>query len=195
VKIRNVYVEDRRARGIIERPRLEVNLEEPLFPGTDELTYTPSGVRWKTQRYGPFVHYSVTPKNRATAGHYNIAFRDLFPPIVDVDITIGDFRDQMEGHFGLPLKRARQILRQWELPWRLLLNDYDGQHGLLTWTPVERHPICKYSVSDALGDFVCERDAVQVTVLNGVEIPFCAEHLSVHNSNQRAARQARTTSR
>jgi hypothetical protein len=195
VKIQAVYVNDPRTSGILARPKVEIVLSESLYPGSDELTYTPAGVEWKTQRYGPFVRYSVKPKNRLDAGHYNIAFRDLFPPIVDVDITLGDMRDRVPGHFGLPLKRARQILRQWEVPWRLLLNDHDGQNGLLSWVPVERFPSCKYFVSDELGDFVCNKDAVQMTTLHGVDIPFCAEHLSIHNSNQRATRHARTASR
>lgn len=194
MKINSVDVYDPRDFGEFDRPIIRIELEDEPYSNSEPKLYQFGDSVWHTEKFGPFVRYHCDDSNKNFAGHYNVAFRGIFPAIVDVEVLVAPVDstmiDNLKGNFGLPLKRARQYLRQFDAPWRLLMNDHDGQSGLVDWTPVEKPPRCKwYDPYKAPGNG-CSLIAVQSVFTQGIEMPYCTDHLFQHNKNQKNARQS-----
>jgi hypothetical protein len=193
MKIVSAEVHDPRRQGMIARPRIIVNVDtapeatQPAVEGADG---------WRSMKYGSLVRYAAgtLPDD---AGHYNVAFRDILEPIVDVEVFRLDTESDVEGKWALTIKRAREELRRHDPEWRLAVNDHDAQEGRVVWTPFNRvRPTrCLFWTNRSGGlSGCCDMPAQQNILMPGrgrVEYPMCrrhAEYVNRLNANGRKVR-------
>jgi hypothetical protein len=181
MRITDAWIDDPTLAGVIEPPRLCVEVDE--LPDVTIPDENFSG-GWIVGKYGPFVKYSQT--HPVDAGDFNVRFRGRFPSIVDVTLLVKG-KSAEYNVYALNLPRARQLLRKWDSKWRLLIGDKEAQNGKIIWNPVESNPVCrKWDGSKICG----EKEIAGSARIEGVELPYCREHLRVHNATQAAKRAA-----
>lgn len=197
MKIERVTVFDPRDYGLMERPILTFVIDEELHDTSQAVVMHGGKMEtWSSRKAGPFIRYNLdlhpSLNIEPSAGLYNRVYAGRLPPIVDVRIFVrypGGGLLQQEGNFGTTLQRARQFMRKYDVPWRLLMNDHDGQEGITSWTPVPRVIRCKFMICKS-DDQTCEDPAVQSVYTEGIDMPMCEEHLQLFNETQKNARQS-----
>lgn len=201
MKIIKAWVDDPREDATVERPTVVILVDEDPHQSTD-VTYRLVGnteVNIASCKFGPFIKMwneghapeasflSQARSNFILKNEFNTAFAGVFPPIINVKLSTED--DWIEGNWGLPVKRARQILKKFNVPYRLLLNDKDAQHGHISWVPVRSEPICLWYGEMGL----CGLEATAHVSIGDVDMTLCAPHLEAHNNEQ--AKKRISTSR
>lgn len=179
MKITDAWVDDPTMRGKNEAPKLHVSVDEMPDVSIPEEKFSGG---WSVGKYGPFVKYACTSEP-ATAGDFNIRFRQRFQPVVDIALHVGKVG---ELNFSLPLTRARQLIRKHEDNWKLLVSDKDAEKGRLLWVPVEVDPACR----QWMGKGICGNRPTSAVRENGILRPLCAVHVQEHNKRQAELRAA-----
>lgn len=192
MKIIKAWIDDPREDATVERPTVVILVDEDPHQSTDAISrpiHLGSESSIVSCKFGPFIrlwHEGSMPDipsvgnklSETLKGEFNKAFSDIFPPIINIKLSTED--DWIEGNWGLPVKRARQILKKFNVPYRLLLNDRDAQHGHISWVPVRSEPICVWY--DAMG--LCGLEATSHVSIGEVDMTLCAGHLEMHNREQ-----------
>jgi hypothetical protein len=185
MKILSAWVDDPTLNGEIDPPLLCV--ETDAYPDrTGYVNRTDDG--WTQAKFGPFVQYDhISPE--LDAGEYNVRFAGVFPPIVDICLVVHG--RNYSGMFGLPLTRARQLVRKHCRAWRLYLSDKDAQDGLMLWIPQMVEPTCRFWMPDRR---CCGKmEHIAMAQYKGIYFPLCEEHLTIHNNRNAEARRSSTS--
>lgn len=186
MKITYAWVDDPTLRGELKPPQLCVEVDEKPDVTIEPRTFEGG---WSCGKYGPFVKY--TALEPATAGDFNIRFRNRFPVVVDITLFIGDRDKTGLTGFSLPLTRARQLVRKWDPEWRLLISDRAAEGGDLLWLPVQTDPKCRhYSPASKT---LCERVPTKTVRVKNIDLALCADHLRYHNESMAAKRAAKAS--
>lgn len=193
MKITDAWVDDPALDGKLERPILCVQVDE-----MPDVTIRPSTFSdgWTVGKYGPFVKYEG-PDN-AGAGEFNIRFRNRFPVVVDIVLTVTSERANglsytfEKTEYCLPLSRARQLMRKFDDAWKYVVSDRDAQKGTILWVPNEINPACKFFVAEKgqRGE-ICGRHPATPIPVNGIDLAMCISHIKEHNDKHAAKRAAR----
>jgi hypothetical protein len=173
MKIITAWVDDPTLDGELDPPLLCVETDEYPDRTSDPIETTDG---WSQAKFGPFVLFDFEPKTDISAGDYNVRFAGTMPPIVDVALVVQG--RNYSGMFGLPLTRARQLVRKHCEGWRLYISDKEAQHGTMLWLPQMVEPSCRFWMPG----HVCGRtDRVVYVRKEGVDFPLCTSHLQDHN--------------
>jgi hypothetical protein len=189
MRILGAWIDDPTLVGKVDPPMLCV--ETDAYPDeTQEPLRWDDG--WVQAKYGPFILFDCEPNADITAGDYNVRFAGAYPPIVDIMLVVEN--QNYSGLFGLPLSRARQLVRKHCPHWRLYLNDNDAQQGTMTWIPQMAKPTCRWWMPQRIAPSPCgmTQDVVYVRK-DGIDFPLCSKHLTDHNATMADRRRAITS--
>jgi len=192
MKIEDAWIDDPTLRGELEPPMLCIRVDE--LPG---VTIEPEDFAggWTVGKYGPFVKYTQRdhpkqPLSPVSAGDFNIRFRRRLPPVVDLQLFVGEGEENQHDGFSLPLSRARQLVRKHDPSWRLLLSDREAQAGSIAWMPVQSNPGCRHWLDTE----ACMGKPTSTIRVNDLDVPLCSTHLTEHNAKFAAKRAAKAAS-
>lgn len=184
MKILRAWIDDPTELGTLQQPLMIVEVDE--YPDqTHDPISTDDG--WTQSKFGPFVKYDYSPTEEADAGDYNVRFAGQYPAIIDIGLMVLNFDDRSDI-FGLPIPRARQLIRKHSPGWRLYLSDYDAIDGALLWVPQQVNATCRFWHPNAR--MTCDAPATATVRKSGVDLPLCVDHLKTHNSERAEARRA-----
>lgn len=192
MKIEDAWIDDPTLRGKFDTPMLCVRVDE--MPG---VTIKPENFTggWTVGKYGPFVKYTqqddpTAPLSEVSAGDFNVRFRRRFPPVVDLQLFVGEGEEDQHAGYSLPLTRARQLVRKHDPTWRLLLSDKAAQSGSIVWMPIQTNPGCR----QWLGETTCGDKPASIIRVNDIDFPLCSNHLIAHNAKFAAKRTSKVSS-
>lgn len=181
MKILNAKVYDPRLMGILERPRICIDIDFDPGVTSDTIMIEVDGDIWTGCSRGPLICYDTTG-GKAAAGRFN-KVRTGSQPLVDVDVFCMDTeQDVIAGQCAISLQKARALLRKHDPDWRLVMDDYDGQRNLLSWTPVNKDFTCMQSYTATSAVVLCRMPAQGRIHIGETEIPMCKHHIEQHNS-------------
>lgn len=196
-KITDVYVVDPRMEAKAERPYIYIEGEgNPENPNGNKIV---QGGMWAEQ-LGPLLQFGFMPydprhnsitQHGCTARHFNHAFRGHFEPVVDVWVK----NHRPASRWGMRLSRARKLLRQYESPYRLLVNESDAENGDRVWVPTLKVERCLF-VTEGKETATCSEPVVKTVnypkpnrYALDVDLPLCYQHLAEFNSRNARARK------
>ena len=200
MNIISASVSDRRASKA--RPILTVTIDSMPVP-TNEVIRREDSDRnnWTSAKYGPLIEFACASHRQQTdllldtlspASYFNKVFADGLAPVVDVKVIhrTDSSNEILEGNWAVQLRRGRNLLKKYDLPWRLLMNDYDGQKGRLSWTPTENRHTCAFNFLSS-PPAICKDAGQHHVSMSGIDYWFCPSHYKDHNAKHYSARSGR----
>lgn len=177
MKFQNAYVDDPRKRGEHFNPILVIEIDENLRETSTR--YDLPLKNWRITSYGPFIGVdqfdSIEGWAEGEIGDFNTAglHREAL-----VDVLV--YSPDEEMNLAIGLDRARRTLRKYDSGWQFVLDDLAGQHGQLIWRLQQQPLTC----------ITCERPASAEAYYAGTYMPYCSEHMYLHNRRVRNLRTA-----
>lgn len=178
MKITAASVTDPRREGEYRNPYLVLTVDEELVETRDVIVLGGINCDWLVVPHGPFfaVDYQDKPdlgQRKGDVGLFNTT--GLWESrLVDVLVVGPDY----EYELCMGLDRARRLLRKFNLPWRLVLDDVAGQHGKLLWRLQQVHSTC----------VDCGAPAMTEVYYSGTHLTYCRTHEAAHNRKVRHLR-------
>lgn len=193
------YVTDRRA--INKRPVLTIVIDSmpvasnPIVRRLD----------WTSAKYGPLIEFTcgddaglvdLLKTELSPAAHFNLTFADSLAPVVDVRVKVKPVgvRDDpgayapLDGYWALQLRRARSVLKRFDIPYRLVMSDWEGTRGRPGWVPVPIEPKCDAEFLLDPVENQCNNAGTEHVSLKGIDYWLCMDHLASHHAKHFAAR-------